>query len=81
MDDITRTSKMGYASQCEGKVAFKKQRFASAAAKRRDGRVVYRCQHCFMWHVGTPEPRKKRAEFKRRSNLVKLFLDTDWNHE
>lgn len=79
MDAITRSN--SYASQCEGNVAFKKQRFAGAAAKRREGRIVYRCEYCFHWHVGTPEPRKKRPEFKRRSKLVRLFLQTEWREE
>jgi hypothetical protein len=69
---------MAYNAACQGKVAFKSQRQASEAAKRRERRVVYRCKYCFEWHVGTPEPREKK--FSKRKNLVRLFLQSEWNN-
>lgn len=67
------------ASQCDGKVVFKHQRWAQDAAKRRDNRIVYRCQHCFHWHVGTPE--RKPKLFEKRKKLIRLFLELEWVHD
>lgn len=67
------------ASQCEGKVAFRHQRVAREAAKRREGRITYRCRHCFHWHVGTPDPKPKK--FTRRQKLIRLYLEPEWRME
>lgn len=67
------------ASQCEGKVAFKKIGIARAAAERRDRRIVYRCMHCYHWHVGTPDPKEKK--FTRRNKLIRLYLEPEWVNE
>lgn len=65
------------ASDCDGKIVFKKLRFAQAAAGRREGtRHIYRCNHCFLWHVGTPKPREKK--FIKRQKLVRLMLEPEW---
>jgi hypothetical protein len=76
MDDVTSTGKATFASQCNGKVPFKKVAFAKAACQRRSGRVVYRCKHCFHWHVGTPE--RKEKKFAKRDKLIRLFLEPEW---
>lgn len=62
-------------SQCEGKVAFRGQGIAKAAANRRKGRVAYRCGYCFRFHVGT----RKHSErnFTKRNKLIRLFLETE----
>ena len=67
------------ASQCDGKVVFKRIGFARAAANRKDRRVVYRCQFCFHWHVGTPEPKAKK--FTKRDKFIRLFLQPEWVDE
>lgn len=78
--DVQRSTKVNSrASQCDGKVVFKKISIAKAAAGRRGRRIVYRCQYCYLWHVGTPEPRIKK--FTRRQKLVRLFLETEWVQE
>jgi hypothetical protein len=77
MSDVARTRRNPHASQCEGKVKFKKMGIAKDAAKRRTGRIVYRCKHCFHWHVGTPE-RKEKKLFKR-DKLIRLFEEPEWN--
>jgi hypothetical protein len=41
------------AAICDGKEAFERRSHAVAAARRRKGREVYRCQNCRKWHVGT----------------------------
>lgn len=76
MDQFAFPRFNGRAAQCEGKVAFKKQRFAKDAAHRRKGRVAYRCQFCFSWHVGTPPQREKK--FTRRQKLIRLYLQPEW---
>jgi len=40
-------------SSCEGKQALPDARTAERAARRRKGRVAYRCRHCGHWHVGS----------------------------
>jgi hypothetical protein len=76
MDSVRPTHKNPHASQCEGKVAFKRIGHARAAAKRRTGRVVYRCKHCFHWHVGTPE--RKEKKFAKRDKLIRLYDEPEW---
>jgi len=78
-DRIERTAATSRLSQCDGKVTFKHQRRALEAAERRDGRIVYRCPHCFHWHVGTPDPKIKK--FAKRKKLIKLFLEPEWTTE
>lgn len=75
MSDVQPTAIFWYSSQCDGKAAFKKIGHAKAAAKRRTGRVVYRCRHCFHWHVGTPERKRK---FTKRDKLIRLFIEPEW---
>jgi hypothetical protein len=53
------------------KVAFKQY--------RRNNRDVYRCEHCFLWHVGTPEPKIKK--FIKRQKLVRLVVEPEWRFE
>ena len=77
MSDIAPTRRVSHFSQCEGKVPFKKMGVAKDAAKRRPARVVYRCKHCFHWHVGTPE-RKENKLFKREK-FIRLFEEPEWN--
>lgn len=78
MDDYQPASRDArYASQCEGKVAFRHQRVAKEAADRRTGRVVYRCRHCYHYHVGTPEPKPKK--YAKRKKLIQLFLEPEWS--
>lgn len=81
MDDVIRARLNGHAAQCEGKIAFKRQRIALEAAERRGRhhRVVYRCRYCFHWHVGTPDPKPKK--FEKRKKLIQLFLQTEWVNE
>jgi hypothetical protein len=64
------------AASCDGKVAFVSAAQAKRAAKRRTGRVIYRCKFCPHWHTGTPDPKPKK--FEKRKKLVKLFLQTEW---
>jgi len=64
------------AAQCDGKVVFKGRRQAGEAAKRREGRVVYRCPHCHFWHVGWAERREKK--FAKRKKLIRLFVEKEW---
>lgn len=74
MDQFARFN--GRPAQCDGKVAFKHYRVAKNAAGRRNNRDVYRCDHCFLWHVGTPEPKIKK--FTKRQKLVRLVLEPQW---
>ena len=76
MSDVAQTRRNPHASQCDGKVPFKRMGLAKDAAKRRPGRIVYRCKHCFHWHVGTPERKEKRLY--RRDKLIRLFLEPEW---
>jgi hypothetical protein len=77
MRDVSPTRPVAHSSQCEGKVAFKRMGIAKDAAKRRTGRVIYRCKHCFHWHVGTPERREKKLA--KRDKLIRLFEEPEWN--
>jgi hypothetical protein len=79
MDAIVKSRLNSQVASCHGKVAFKKQRFAKDAAHRRKGRVAYRCKYCFLWHVGTPEPKAKK--FTKRKKLIQLFLQPEWRQE
>lgn len=76
---IARSGIRNRQSSCEGKSAFKSHRIAKEAANRRKNRVVYRCDHCFQWHVGTPEPKLK--VFMKRKKLIQLFLQPEWRLE
>ena len=72
---ITRAYKAGHASSCDGKVPFTSRQVALKAANRRTKRIVYRCFHCHLWHVGTPDPKEKK--FTKRKKLIRLFLETE----
>lgn len=76
MDQIASQRFNSRVSSCEGKVPFKGQGLARQAAKRRDGRVAYRCSYCFQWHVGNPPPRVPK--FEKRHKLIRLFLEPEW---
>ena len=78
-DRRVQASRSSYASQCEGKVAFASPRLAEEAAKRRTGRIIYRCRYCHEWHVGTPDPRPK--VYEKRNKLIRLFLHTEFVDE
>lgn len=60
-------------SSCDGKVAFLTKGTARAASNRRPGRVVYKCNYCRAWHVGTPDPGPKK--FMKRNKLIRLFIE------
>jgi hypothetical protein len=77
MDQFALPKVNGRVAQCDGKVSFRIQKHAKEAANRRKNRVVYRCQHCFQWHVGTPPPKAKK--FSKRQKLVRLFLQPEWS--
>ena len=66
-------------ASCEGKVAFASARQAARDAKRRSGRIIYRCKFCPYFHTGTPDPKPKK--FQKRKKLIRLFLQTEWIHE
>lgn len=57
---------------CQGKVGFISASIAMRAAKRRKGRVSYRCDFCGLWHVGT-NPGKALAgqNLKGARDLIK----------
>jgi hypothetical protein len=52
---------------CHGKAAFADRALAQRAAARIRGRIVYRCEWCRQWHVGTADRRIRRDPFKRES--------------
>ncbi len=62
-------------ASCEGKIPFTSARKAKRAAKRRTGRVIYKCKFCPNFHIGTPDPKPKK--FQKRKNLIRLFLQTE----
>lgn len=55
----TMTSELE-ASICSGKERFTSPQLARNAAKRRPGRLTYRCPKCGNWHVGTREDKAWR---------------------
>ncbi len=71
----TRSNDYRLAS-CEGKVPFLSARQATQAAKRRTGRIIYRCKFCPYFHTGTPDAKVKK--FQKRKKLIRLFLQTEW---
>ena len=63
-------------ASCEGKISFVSARQAKKAAMRRTGRVIYKCRFCPHFHTGTPDPKPKK--FQKRKKLIRLFLQTEW---
>lgn len=60
-------NEVSHLSQCHGKEPFADRRHATAAAKRRRGRQVYRCPHCRDYHVGSA-PKFTKGNGKGRND-------------
>lgn len=74
-----KVPKRHHASQCDGKFPFEMEVHARAVAKKRKGLKVYKCPHCFMWHVGNQRP--TMPKFEKRKKRVELILQTEWVEE
>ena len=48
-------------SSCLGKVAITDPSIARRAAKRKKGRMPYKCRYCGLWHVGSQKFAAKEA--------------------
>ena len=65
LDALKKREREFKLSSCEGKYPFPDRDTATRSLRRKD-LCVYRCQVCFLWHVGHVNPKDKRNEARHR---------------
>lgn len=60
---------------CEGKQSFVSPELAVRAARRRPGRLAYRCAFCGLWHAGRPKSPKAERARPLAAELTGVWID------